>query len=59
MDGYNMTHLEIIDDNGVIESGPEDEVLDAWDRLLSGKYDTRGMIPFKGDVKLVEVRGVW
>lgn len=54
-----MARLEIIDDNGVIESGPEEEVLEAWDRLLSGKYDTRGMIPFKGDVKLVEVLGVW
>ena len=48
--------LEIVDDNGVIESGPEDEVLEAWNRLLSGKY---GTVPFKGDVKLVEVLGVW
>lgn len=54
-----MSRLEIIDSLGVIESGPEDEVLDAWDRMVSGEYDEKGMsLPFKGDVKLIEVLGV-
>lgn len=57
-DGYGMTHWEIIDDLGTIESGEEEEVKEAWEKMLNGTYDIGTNKPLQGDVKLVEVHGV-
>lgn len=53
-----MTHWEIIDDHGAIESGEEEEVKAAWDEIVRGTYDLKGSKPLQGDVRLVEVHGV-
>jgi hypothetical protein len=50
---------EIIDDNGVIESGPIEYITDIWVQMIRGEYDFAAMVPpRKGDIKLVQVHGV-
>ncbi|MCK9458792.1 MAG: hypothetical protein M0R80_04070 [Proteobacteria bacterium] len=50
---------QIIDDEGVIEEGTEEEVHTTWMRMIRGDYDFSGMAPARsGDIKLVQVHGV-
>ena len=47
--------LEIVDDQGVIYSGPDEEVLEKWSNMDESMKD----VTPKGNVKLVKVIGVW
>ena len=50
---------EIVDDNGVIESGSQEDITDIWVQMIRGEYDFSGMVPpRKGDIKLVQIHGV-
>jgi len=50
---------EIIDDNGVIEFGSQEYVVDIWVQMIRDEYDFSKMKPpRKGDIKLVQVLGV-
>jgi hypothetical protein len=48
---------QIIDDEGVIEEGTEEEIHATWMRMKRGEYDFSGMEPERsGDIKLVQVQ---
>ena len=49
---------EIIDDNGVIESGSEEEIRDIWFEILDGNYDLKLDPPRKGNLRLIQIHGV-
>jgi hypothetical protein len=50
---------EIIDDNGVIESGSQENVVNIWVQMIRGEYDFSEMVPpRRGDIKLIQVWGV-
>jgi len=48
---------KIIDDNGVIESGSEEEIKDIWLEMLNGNYNFNLDPPRKGDLRLIQVHG--
>jgi len=50
----NMNQWEIVDDKGVLHSGPEDEMISKWEELTEGETEEE----WTGDLKLVEVHGI-
>lgn len=51
-----MNQWQIIDDNGVIDSGNEDQMREQFRKYESGEETLEG--GWKGDLKLVEVHAV-
>lgn len=50
---------QIIDNEGVIEEGNQEEINDIWITMLNNTYDWSKTIPGPtGDVKLIQVHGV-
>ena len=49
-----MNQWEIVDDKGVLHSGPEDEMISKWEELTEGETEEE----WTGDLKLVEVHGI-
>lgn len=47
-------YWEIIDNNGVVYSGQEDEMWEVWNRIEAGEED----IEWDGDLQLVQIHAI-
>jgi len=54
------SHWRILDDNGTVFSGTEEEMRDIWSKIIEGSYreDENTSFEPSGDILLVEVRGI-
>jgi len=50
---------EIIDDNGVIYSGTEEEMVLVFSNIVNGDIDQDDLVEWIGDLKLVEVHNIY
>jgi len=52
---------EIIDNNGTIYSGTEEEMLNIWDQILGiNKYTAHPLeIKWEGDLKLIQIHNIY
>ena len=48
----------IMDDEGIIESGTEYEIMLKWDKILDGGYDDI-IGDHTGDLKLIQIKDTW